>query len=374
MEKKVLFVATVVKTHIMEFHIPFLKMFQEQGWKTAVAAKNDYENPADCVIPYCDTYFDVNFSRSPVRKENISAYRELKKIIDEGSYDIIHCHTPSAAVLARLAARSARKRGTRVLYTAHGFHFYKGAPLKNWLLYFPAEWLASFLTDTIITVNREDYAFARKHLHASEVRYVRGVGVDMNRFGIYGDYRGETRKSLGLNEEDFVLLSVAELTPNKNHEMMLRALAQIPRKNIRLICAGRGETMEKMLALRAQLQLEDRVQFLGYRNDVGKLYAAADAFLFPSFREGLSVSLMEAMASGLPCIVGAIRGNVDLIDRGVQGEYTELTPEGIAQTILRLASDSGLCARYGQEARKKVEQFGADQVHQEMRQIYFGKE
>lgn len=156
--KKVLFVATVVKTHIMEFHIPYLKMFKEHGWETAVAARNDYENPDDCVIPYCDSYYDIPFERSPIKPGNITSYKKLKKIIGEGAYDILHCHTPVGAMIARLAAIKARKKGTRVIYTAHGFHFFKGAPLLNWLIYFPVEWICSFLTDTLITINQEDYA------------------------------------------------------------------------------------------------------------------------------------------------------------------------------------------------------------------------
>ena len=124
--KKVLFVATVVKTHIMEFHIPYLKMFKEMGWETVVAARNDYENPADCVIPYCDTYYNIPFERNPLKLGNLKAYTDLKKVIDGGGYDIIHCHTPVGAMLTRLAAKQARKNGTKVFYTAHGFHFYKG--------------------------------------------------------------------------------------------------------------------------------------------------------------------------------------------------------------------------------------------------------
>ena len=166
-KKKVLFVATVVKTHMMQFHLPYLKMFQDMGWETAVASRNDYEDPADCVIPFCDTYYDIPFERMPWKPKNLTAYRMLKKIIDEGEYDIIHCHTPVGAMIARLAALSARKKGTKVIYTAHGFHFFKGAPLLNWLVFFPAEWLLAPVTDVLITINLEDHARAKRLMKAS---------------------------------------------------------------------------------------------------------------------------------------------------------------------------------------------------------------
>ena len=188
--KKVLFVATVVKTHIMEFHIPYLKMFKEMGWNTAVASRNDYENAEDCQIPFCDDYYNVPFERSPIKLSNLKAYKELKKLINNGDYDIIHCHTPVGAMLARLAARRARKRGTKVIYTAHGFHFYKGAPIINWLLYYPVERFLARYTDVLITINKEDYERAQK-FRAKKVCFVHGVGVDTSKFsvGINKDYR-----------------------------------------------------------------------------------------------------------------------------------------------------------------------------------------
>lgn len=368
--KKVLFAATVVKTHIMEFHIPYLKLFQDMGWQTAVAARNDYEDPADCVIPHCDAYYDIPFERIPVKPGNLRAYRMLKKVIREGEYDIIHCHTPVGSILTRLAAISARKKGTKVIYTAHGFHFFRGAPLMNWLLYFPAEWVCSFLTDVLITINREDYEFASRHMHPRKLCYVPGVGVDVKRFGGFGAERAQMRQSLGIKDGEFFLLSVGELTPNKNHEMAIRALKLLEDTPIRYVIAGRGERMEELKALVRELNLEDRVQLLGYRNDVPKLYAAADAFVFPSFREGLSVALMEAMAAGLPCVVAPIRGNTDLIDDGVQGLHTKLTPEAIAENLRKLCEKPELCASLGSAAAQKVQLFDAENVHRTMRKIY----
>ena len=310
--KKVLFVATVVKTHIMEFHIPYLKMFKEHGWETAVAARNDYENPDDCVIPYCDSYYDIPFERSPIKPGNITSYKKLKKIIDEGAYNILHCHTPVGAMIARLAAIQARKKGTRVIYTAHGFHFFKGAPLLNWLIYFPVEWICSFMTDTLITINQEDYAFAKKHMHAKQIEYVPGVGIDLNKFGASSDNISEMRKSFGIPEDKVWILNVGELIPRKNQESLIRAVAAIP--EIYLTIAGRGELQEQLENLIKELHLEKRVRLLGYRNDVSDLCEAADIFAFPSFQEGLSVALMEAMACAKPVVCSAIRGNTDLID------------------------------------------------------------
>lgn len=367
---KILFTATVVKTHIAQFHLPCLKMLQSMGWETAVAARNDYADPADCVIPGCDRFYPIDFARNPLKPANWRAYRELKKVIAEGRFDVIHCHTPVAAILTRLAARKARRQGCKVLYTVHGLHFYKGAPLVNWLVYFPAEWLCAFFTDVLITINKEDYAFARKHLHAKSVRYVRGVGVDLEKFRDHSRERAPLRASLGLGEEDFVLLSVAEMTKNKNHKMMLEALAQLPDPHIRLLCAGQGQELQNNRDLCDRLGLSHRVQFLGYRKDVPQLYAAADAFLFVSFREGLSLSLMEAMSSRLPSIVTPIRGNTDLIENGKEGLYADLTPASIAAAIRTLQENPTLRRRLGQAAGEKIQSFGLPQVLEEMKKIY----
>lgn len=369
-KKKVLFVATVVKTHIVQFHIPYLKMLKEMGWETAVAAKNDYDDPNECNISYCDKYYPVAFGRSPLTRDNICAYKELKSIIDEGDFDMIHCHTPVAAFLTRLAARDARKKGCKVVYTAHGYHFYKGAPLLNWLVFFPAEWIASFFTDVLITINREDYKFSRKHLHAKRLEYVQGVGVKLERFQNHSAERDAIRASLGLGKDDFVLLSVAEMTKNKNHRMMLEAMARIPNPHVHLLCAGRGQELENNIALCSQLHLMHRVHFLGYRSDVPQLYAAADVFLFISFREGLSLSLMEAMSSGLPCIVSPIRGNVDLITDRKEGIYARLHPKSIAEAIVSLESDPELRRTLGEAAKEKVQAFSLDTISKRMEDIY----
>ena len=312
----------------------------------------------------------MDFGRTPVAKCNLGAYRALKKQIVAGNYEIIHCHTPVAAFLTRFAALDARKRGTKVIYTAHGYHFFKGAPLKNWLLFFPAEWITSFFTDLLININREDFAFSQKHMHPKRLEYVKGVGVPLERFRDCTGSRSAVRASLGLREDDFVLLSVAELTKNKNHKMMLQAMKLLEDPHIHLVCAGRGTEMEPCLALQRELGLTARVHFLGYRRDVPMLYGAADAFLFVSFREGLSLSLMEAMSSGLPSIVSPIRGNVDLITDGKEGIHTQLTPQAIAQAIRRVSGDPALREQLGTAAREKVRQFSLDTIAARRKELY----
>jgi len=373
-KKKVLFVATVVKTHMMQFHIPYLKMFQEMGWETAVASKNDYENPADCCIPYCDNYYDIPFERLPWKPKNIQSYKMLKKIIDEGDYDIIHCHTPVGAMIARLAALSARKRGTKVIYTAHGFHFFKGAPLLNWLLFYPAEWLLAPVTDVLITINREDHARALKQLRAKRIEYVPGVGINTEKFRDLVMDRQEKRRSLGYGQEDFLALTVAEMTPNKNHITILKALALLKDReefqHIHYLICGRGEMWASLEESARELGIADHVNFLGYRNDAPELYKASDLFLFVTLREGLSVALMEAMSSGMPIVCARIRGNTDLIDEGISGVFSENTPEAVARHILDMYRDPERRQRLGRAAAEKALLFDDKHVLDQVKDIY----
>ena len=372
-KKKVLFVATVVKTHMMQFHIPYLKMFQDMGWETSVASRNDYEDPADCKIPYCDHYYDIPFERMPWKPGNLKAYRMLKTIIDEGNYDIIHCHTPVGAMLARLAAVDARKKGTKVIYTAHGFHFFKGAPLINWLAFYPAEWLLAPITDVLITINKEDHAFALKRIRAKRIEYVPGVGIKTEKFRKTLDVQ-EKRQSLGFGEKDFLILTVAEMTANKNHITVLKALESLKERDgfehIHYLICGRGEMWDSLAQSAKDMGIADHVHFLGYRTDAPELYRCSDMFAFVSFREGLSVALMEAMSSGISIMCTRIRGNVDLIEDGVSGLFTENSPEAVAENILKLYADPQLRRTLGAGAAEKAKLYEEESVHARMKEIY----
>jgi len=373
-KKRVLFTATVVKQHIMTFHVPYLRMFQGMGWETAVAGANDYEDPSELSIPHCDTYYEIPFERIPWKAGNLRAYRQLKKIIDEGHFDIIHCHTPVGAMITRLAAIKARKQGTKVIYTAHGFHFHKGSSLVSWLAYYPVEWVLAHLTDVLLTMNREDYALAQKKMHAKRVEYVPGVGIDTSRFASHRDDRQEKRRELGFGEEDFLILTVAEMNKNKNQVMVLKAMALLKEKeefsNIKYLICGMGDYETELRRQAKELEIEDHVFFMGYRKDIPQIHRCCDLFAFMSYREGLPVALMEAMSSGMPTVCSAARGNTDLIENGKEGLIVENQPQTVADAILELYHDPEVRRRFSEAAAEKVRQFDQKNVHRMMKDIY----
>lgn len=373
-KKRVLFTATVVKQHIMTFHIPYLRMFQEMGWETAVAAGNDYEDPRELNIPYCDAYYEIPFERIPWKAGNLRAYRELKQLMDREKFDIIHCHTPVGAMMTRLAARKARKQGTKVIYTAHGFHFHRGSSLVSWLVYYPVEWCLAHLTDVLLTMNREDYALAVKRMHAKHVEYVPGVGIDTHRFDRAAFDRQAVRRSLGFGESDFLILTVAEMNKNKNQSMVLKALSELKNEkefqHMKYLICGMGDYGAILRREAEDLGISDHVLFMGYRKDIADIYRSSDLFAFMSYREGLPVALMEAMSSGLPTVCSAARGNTDLIENGKEGLIVENEPRRLAAAILELYRDPERRRQYGAAAERKVRQFDNENVHRIMKEIY----
>ena len=367
--KKVLFVATVVQKHINVFHLPFLKKFQENGYTTYVAASNDTDQPA-VEIPYCDEYVEINFKRNPFHPGNIPAYFKLRKLIRSEQFDIVHCHTPVGGVLGRLASIGARKRGTKVYYTAHGFHFYKGAPLKNWLLYYPVEKLCSYFTDVLITVNSEDYSFAKKKMKAQKIAYSPSVGIDLSRFDIQVD-KNEKRKEIGVPEDAFLLLSVGELNENKNHQVILKAMAKLQNQNIHYAIAGIGPKKEELLFLAKELGVEKQFHLLGYRKDIPELNHAADLFCFPSFREGLGLSAIEAMSCGLPIVTSAIRGINDYSIDGTTGySCSPVDVDAFAESIEKLQKNHNLRMEICSRNMLLAKRYDVCQIVSELSEIY----
>lgn len=314
--KKVLFTATV-DSHILHFHIPYLKLFKDNGYEVHVATNGNEE------IPYCDVKHVVSFERSPFKINNLKAIKQLKKIIDEEKFDIIHCHTPMGSVVTRIAAMKARKNGTRVIYTAHGFHFFKGAPILNWIIFYPVEKLLSYKTDCLITINEEDYNLAKKKFKTKYIELVNGVGVDESKFNFEMSEKEkiELRKSLGFKKDDFVIIQVGELNKNKNQIMTIKAIQKLKEENqeIKLLLVGKGKLKEWYAKKIKEYHLENNVFLLGYRNDIYKLLKISNCLISTSKREGLPVNLIEAMISNIPIIATNCRGNKDLIENGVNG-------------------------------------------------------
>lgn len=310
--KKVLFVATVTN-HINAFHIPYLKMFKEKGYEVHVASFGDEP------IEYCDKHFNIPFARFPLKLQNYKSYKELKKIIQENHYETIHCHTPVGGVLTRLAARKERKNGIRVIYTAHGFHFYKGAPLLNWIIFYPIEKYLSKYTDCLITINQEDYELAKKRFKkCKQIELVHGVGVDESKFNfkMTKEEKHELRESLGLKYDDSVLIQIGELNKNKNQILAIEAMKVLVQENpyIHLLLVGKGK-LEKFYEEKIkEYNLENNVHMLGYRTDIPKLMKISDILLSLSYREGLPVNVIEGMFCGLPIIATDCRGNRDLVE------------------------------------------------------------
>lgn len=313
----------------------------------------------------------VDFLRTPFSFKQFSVYRSIKKIIKDNNFDIIHCHTPITSVLTRLAARKSRRHGTKVIYTAHGFHFYKGASIINWLIYFTSEWFCSFFTDVLLTINEEDFKRAGKFMHSGVVEYIPGVGIDLYSIDEIPENEKIMPPEFGITNET-VILSVGEINANKNHEVIIRALAGIDKPYKYIIC-GKGDKIEYLENLAQKLGVQDKIILTGYRSDVKELLACVDIFCFPSYREGLSVSLMEAMASRLPIIASDIRGNVDLIDCEKGGYlYLPEDVEGFRKGLSYLMDNPEVMAEFGEYNHEKIKNFTKEIVSDKMKKFYFG--
>lgn len=312
---KILYVTTIGST--MGFFYEHFKMLMKEGCEIELAcgnAKPISEKIASLGLPS----HTIPFSRSPLSTDNLKAYKKLKGLIENGDYDIVHCHTPNASVITRLVCRKLRKKKSlKVFYTAHGFHFYKGAPKLNWMIYYPIEKFCSRFTDKLITINKEDYELAKTKFYAKEVHYIPGVGVDLSRFeGVCVD-RNAKRREIGVPEDAKLLLSVGELNENKNHQIIIKALAQLNDANIHYAIAGIGAQKEALLSLAKELGVEEQVHLLGFRKDIPELNYASDVFCFPSHREGLGLASIEAMACGLPLVTSNVHG---INDYSINGE------------------------------------------------------
>lgn len=375
--KKALIVTTI-SGFVPQFEMNNVFTLQKMGYEVHYAS--NFHNPhygsdnhrLDGTGIICH---QIDFVRSPFHvAANLKAYRQLYILLQEQMFDFIHCHTPMGGVLGRLAAEQNRRKQhvtCRVIYTAHGFHFFRGAPFINWIFYYPVErWLAHF-TDILITINREDYQRAKRfHLRRLEgkVEKVNGVGIDVTYYQKITIDREAVRKEIGVKKGQLFFLSIGELNRNKNHRIMIEALAKI-KKDICYVICGEGKSKKNLEKLIKKYQLENKVQLLGYRRDIPELLKAADLFVLPSFREGLSLSLQEAMACGVPVIASDIRGNRELIDRGKGGWL--LSPKdkkGLIRVIQTIEKKN--LTYMGQYNGRKIKAYDKRIMTGEMKKIY----
>lgn len=362
MKKKAMIIATVY-SFVSHFEKNDIKILQELGYEIIVAS--NFEGYKGELENLNIEKLDIPFTRSPISLKNIKAFSKLNKYLKENQVDLIHCHTPVGGVAGRIIGRW--NKVPRIIYTAHGFHFFDGATKINWMVYYPIEKILSKFTDTLITINKEDYERA-KTFYAKNIEYIPGVGIDVEKIQSIKVDKEQKRKELGLLMDDIVLLSVGELSSRKNHITPIRALAEIKNKNIKYLIAGEGVLENYLKEEIKKLGLENQVKLLGYRNDIYELNKMSDIFLFPSLQEGLPVALMEAMASGLPIICSNIRGNKDLIGEKkycVNIYNIEVLQKGIRELI----NNKEARMRIGGDNQKIVEKYDLKNVEKIMREI-----
>lgn len=369
--KKFLFISNITNS-ITNFAIPSITAAQNMGYEVHMAA--DYTNFNDDADKWKVTLHQIDLHRFPLHPKNIKAFRQMDALIKTEGFDVIHCNTPIGGLLGRICG--SRNKVRKIIYTVHGFHFYKGAPLVNRLIYKPMERLLARKTDAIITINREDFASAHefKFKEDGNIFYVPGVGIDTERFeGKDIEVRRAKRQELGLEDDEIMLISVGELNQNKNNTVIIDALSRVDCESakIKYFLCGVGPLKESLKAKAEEKGIGERVIFLDYRNDVPDLFKAADIFVMPSIREGLSRSIMEAMASGLPCVVSKIRGNVDLIEEEKGGALcSPFSAEEFAAAIESLCKNGDTRAEMGAFNSEKSKTYKTENIKKEIAEIF----
>jgi len=364
---KYLFVSTISNT-VNAFLIPHIRMLINNGHNVELAFHEDHEPSRELILLGCHIH-QVPFNRNPISLSNFIAYRHLKRIAKSEHYDIVHTHTPIASAIVRIAFRN--NFDSRIIYTAHGFHFYNRAPIKNWLLYFPLEYLLSAFTDTIITINKEDYNRAKKILNSRRVEYIPGVGVDLEKIKNVKIDKEYIRNNINPEIMGTVILSVGELNKNKNHGLIIKALSLVNRDDVHYLICGDGPLKKKLFLLTKKLGIEKNVHILGYRNDIIEICKSSDIFAFPSKREGLGIAAIEAMACGLPLITSNLHGIVDYTINGVTG--FSINPINIDMTFKSLkilVENKNLATSIGNNNINLIEKYSIESVLLKLKSIY----
>lgn len=370
---KVLLTATV-QSHICQFHKPLMKLLKENGYEVHVAARDNLAEKNGLAMEYADKVFDIPFDRSPFSVRNIKAYKELSKVLAQNEYEIIHTNTPMGGMVTRLAANKYRKKnGTKVFYTAHGFHFYQGAPKKNWIIYYPIEKFSSRLTDKLITITEEDYKLASKKFHC-QVERIHGVGVDEKRYYPVDEAEKQRlREEMGYSDNQRIILNVGELLPNKNQQMAIRMMTEIIKQcpSTTLLIAGNGLEKNNLENLVSELGLQNNVKLLGYVTNLQDYQHIADVCVSCSKREGLPLNIVEAMMSGTPVVATQNRGHRELIRDGESGYLVSVDDTRLmASRVMDLLMDSELFSIISRNGIKRSKEYSAQMVRLELKTIY----
>lgn len=383
-EKKALLVTTV-SGFVPQFEMNNVRLLQNMGYEVHYAA--NYNTPSygtdnhrldgTGIIRH-----QIDFVRSPFQTENLKVYRQLRDLMRQEPFSLVHCHTPMGGVMARLAAHATHTGP--VIYTAHGFHFFKGAKPVNWLCYYPMERFLSRYTDQQICINQEDFARASKDFHSRRIDYIPGAGIDLSRIPrLTAEEIKKKKADLGLPDGKTILLSSGELIKRKNHETILRAIAQMDDKaSIHYVICGHGQLDGYLKNLAEKLGVSQAVTFLGYRQDMLEVLHTADLFLFPSYQEGLPMALLEAMACGLPVLCSYIRGSSDLMGvplsqtgrlafckGGIMVKKAD-DPAAYCQALSHLLSAPAALKEMGNENRLRCQEFTVQKVGEKMEEIY----
>lgn len=367
---KLLIVANVSKEHIRKFHIPFITFMKEKGWIVDVACKLDEE------VTEADHQFGLPCDRNPFSGGIIKSIKKLKKIIEENNYDIVHCNTITGSLIARIAAREARKKGTRVFYTNHGLHYFKGAGISRWIIGYPMESILAPLTDVFITINQADYEMVKKTLHISgTVERIHGIGVNLDRFrNMDRNYNPlEMRYSLGIDKDEFVLIYVAELIENKNQIALIAVMEKLYKKysNITLVLVGPDHENGKLQNVAKEKGLEEKIKFLGWRNDVPELLSMADVYVASSKSEGLGLNIIEAIACGLPVVAFKNRGHNEVIQDEINGFLVEQNDiDTFSNRIIELYNNDSVKKQITKNAQNSIDKYEIKNVLQELWDIY----
>lgn len=363
---KILLTATV-QSHIAQFHKPLINMLKNAGHTVHVAARNDLSNKDTLHLEEADKIFDVPFARSPISMKNIKAYKMIKDILRENQYDIVHTNTPMGSVITRLAAKKFRKKGLKVFYTAHGFHFYRGAPIKNWLIYYPIEKHLSRYTDKLITINEEDYNTATNKNFKSEVIRIHGVGADSEKFYL------DTNVKNSNYHERLNLICIGELNKNKNQMTVLKAIKELKMdySHIHVYFAGDGPLKDKLKKYVDKNRLNEHVTFLGYRRDLDIIMSDMDILISASKREGLPLNIIEAHLTGLPVIASNNRGHNELVKEKVNGYLFEIGDfNSIVKIIKNIISYEYTLRLDRVGIRQRAIKFSQKEVLKELKNIY----